>query len=207
MKNPMNRTAALITLLLTFATVLSWNTLLPGSSGQAAPKATIAFPKPNSPSVPRSVTNGKIAFASGRDGSPEVYTMNPDGSDVRRLTFDSKSDARNQNSVPVWSPDGSKIAFTHSHIVVTGTQAASRSEIGVMNSDGSNQRLLTAFDGMDRDPAWSPDGSKILFSRADGAPYRFIEMYMMNADASHQHRLTTSGYSRGAPWSPEGGQI
>ena len=43
MKNRMNRTAALISLLLTFATVLSWNTLLPGSSGQAAPKAISAF--------------------------------------------------------------------------------------------------------------------------------------------------------------------
>src|SRR5438477_1031393 len=41
-----------------------------------------------------------------------------------------------QNTGPVWSPDGSKIAFMHFHIVVTGTQEASRSEIGVMNSDG-----------------------------------------------------------------------
>ena len=206
MKNRMNRMAALISLLLTFATVLSWNTLLPGSSGQAAPKAIIAVPRPNSPSVPKSVTNGKIAFASWRDGSPEIYTMNPDGSDLRRLTFDSKTDVHNQNTGPVWSPDGSKIAFMHFHIVVTGTQEASRSEIGVMNSDGSNQRLLTV-DGMNRDPAWSPDGSKILFSRAGGAPDRFVEIYLMNADGSDQHRLTTSSYNGGATWSPDGAQI
>jgi Tol biopolymer transport system component len=206
MRNRVNRRAALVSLLLTLATVLNWSTL-PGSSSQAAPKAIGAVPGPNSPSVPRSITNGKIAFASWRDGSPEIYTMNPDGREVRRLTFDSKPDVSNQNTGPVWSPDGSKIAFTHHHIVVTGTDAASRSEIGIMNSDGSNQRLLTAFDGMDRAPAWSPDGTKILFSRADGAPYRFIEIYVMNADGSDQHRLTTSGYSGGATWSPDGGQI
>ncbi len=48
----------------------------------------------------------KIAFTSKRDGNPEIYTMNADGSGVRRLTNNPRDD-----SDPDWSSDGTKIAF------------------------------------------------------------------------------------------------
>src|SRR5215211_8163015 len=50
--------------------------------------------------------NGKIAFWSSRDGNAEIYTMNPNGQGVDRLTNNSVGDFS-----PAWSPDGNKIAF------------------------------------------------------------------------------------------------
>src|SRR5262245_35575198 len=49
----------------------------------------------------------QIAFMSGRDGNPEIYVMNVDGTNVRRLTNHPAGD-----SSPTWSPSGSQIAFT-----------------------------------------------------------------------------------------------
>src|SRR5689334_19079267 len=51
-------------------------------------------------------TNGKIAFTSQRDGNPEIYVMNADGSGQTRLTNNPRGD-----EFPAWSPDGTKIAF------------------------------------------------------------------------------------------------
>ena len=57
--------------------------------------------------------NGKIAFKSGQD---EIWTVNPDGTSLTQLTFNSvpatcRSDGAEE---PVWSPDGSKIVYTSS---------------------------------------------------------------------------------------------
>ncbi|MEL7236513.1 MAG: translocation protein TolB, partial [Chloroflexota bacterium] len=99
------------------------------------------------------ITNGKIAFASNRDGNYEIYTMASDGSDVQRLTFNEGGDFD-----PDWSPDGTKIAFSSQQDIV--------SDIIIMDSDGSNQINLTNNpDGGDLYPSWSPDGTKIAFSR------------------------------------------
>jgi dipeptidyl aminopeptidase/acylaminoacyl peptidase len=83
-----------------------------GAAGTARP----AFPS----------SNGKITFASERDGDFELYLMSADGYDQTRLTTDPADDRE-----PAWSPDGSKLAF------------ASELEIFVMNADGSERTKLT----------------------------------------------------------------
>ncbi len=50
---------------------------------------------------------GLIAFYSNRDGNYKIYSIRPDGSDLKRLTFDPASD-----QTPAWSPDGTRIAFS-----------------------------------------------------------------------------------------------
>jgi Tol biopolymer transport system component len=74
---------------------------------------------------------------STRDGNAEIYVMNADGSNVRRLTSDSSID-----DDPAWSPDGTKIAFVSNRDRDNG-------DIYVMNADGSGQTRLS-FSGYPR---------------------------------------------------------
>ncbi len=139
-----------------------------------------------------SAAQGKIAFASERDGNGEIYVMNADGSDQRNLTNHPAADWR-----PVWSSDGTKIAFV--------SNRDGNDEVYVMNADGSNQRNLTNHPAVDWQPAWSPDGTKIAFaSNRDETG----EIYVMNADGSGQRNLTNHHARDWYPaWSPDGTKI
>ena len=97
---------------------------------------------------------GLIAFVSDRDGNGEIYVMNADGSDQRRLTHFGDFDG-----VPTWSPDGKQLAF-YTHL------SYSKWIIQAMDADGSNQRALTDNDACDGAPFWSPDGTRIAFTAA-----------------------------------------
>jgi len=133
---------------------------------------------------------GKIAFASTRDGSEQVYVMNADGTNQTRLTSSLPG-----NYYPAWSPDGTRIVFT--------SELDSRQRIYVMNADGSNQTPLTTGNGDDHSPAWSPDGTKIAFvSTRDGG---WLRIWVMNADGGDQRPLTTNPTADASPaWSPDG---
>ncbi|MGI9121116.1 MAG: hypothetical protein ACR2G7_13525 [Acidimicrobiales bacterium] len=81
-----------------------------------------------------------------------------------------------------------------------------------MNPDGSNQVVLTPDpDLLSNDPSWSPDGTKIAYSRFPNRTEAMnfnAEVYVMNADGSNDTRLTFSpGEDRGTSWSPDGSKI
>jgi YVTN family beta-propeller protein len=136
---------------------------------------------------PDNLAGTKIAFVSNRDGPWNIYVMNPDGTNLTRLTT-----AVANNSDPDWSPDGSKIAFW--------SDRDGNYEIYVMNADGSDQKRLTERPGFDFNPAWSPDGSKIAFV-SDWA------ICVMNSDGSNQVQLTSTGLNGSPAWSPDGKKI
>src|SRR5660397_35591 len=146
------------------------------------------------------VSNGKIAFVSQRDGNDEIYTMNADGSNVHRLTFDPIGSPKNDLG-PVWSPDGTRIAFV--------SNRDGNYEIYVMNADGSNQQRLTSSIYSDLNPTWSPDGTRIAFAtNRDWAISVGYEIYVMNTDGSNQQRLTYNSVDDVKPaWSPDGTKI
>jgi Tol biopolymer transport system component len=134
----------------------------------------------------------KIAFASTRDGNPEIYVMDPNGLNVVRLTNNPADDAQ-----PAWSPDGSKIAFA--------SNRDGNDEIYVMAANGTGQTNLTNSPGSDLVPAWSPDGTKIAFQSDRETNYA---IWVMNADGSNPVRLTDPSAPAGAPaWSPDGTRI
>lgn len=97
---------------------------------------------------------------------------------------------------PVWSPDGTKIAFV-SYRYGDGA-------IYIMNADGSNLTRLTNYASYD--PLWSPDGTKIVFRTYDTRGSSIGEIYVMDADGSNQTRLTNYSCFN-AVWSPDGTKI
>jgi Tol biopolymer transport system component len=151
----------------------------------------------------------KIAWLSRGHGTrADVFVMNADGSDQQNLT--PKPGNRGE---PRWSPDGRAILFT---AVPPGQppspSAAPYRDVYVMNADGSGQRNLTptpeagAFD-----PAWSPDGQHIAFTRLAGSPGE-VRIVVMNADGSAKHAVTPTLAHPGdrapaAVWSPDGRRI
>jgi Tol biopolymer transport system component len=86
-------------------------------------------------------------------------------------------------------------------------------EIYLMGADGRNQINLTNNDALEIYPAWSPDGSKIVFISSRTSKYESTgtydyEIYVMNADGSNQIRLTDNDQREGYPaWSPDGSKI
>jgi len=141
----------------------------------------------------------KLAFSRGIGRNGEVYTMNADGTGETQLTHASCWGPR-------WSPDGSKIAFASYRDDDPATPEIT-SQVYVMDADGANQSRLTHSTVSDFEPAWSPDGTRIAFTRYVQGVRR--DIYTMNADGSGEVCLTaeidTYWQSPNSPdWSPDG---
>jgi Tol biopolymer transport system component len=138
----------------------------------------------------------RIAFISGRDDPDPldrylasfIYVMNADGSGVTRITFGKGGDYR-----PVWSPDGTRIAF---YSFAEGT-----SNIYTVHPDGSGRTRITNDPAGATDPAWSPDGTRIAFTSYQGGG---ANISVMQADGSGVTQLTFTGHDINPAWSPDG---
>jgi parallel beta-helix repeat protein len=98
---------------------------------------------------------------------------------------------------------------TNNTIGVEEEYSSSNYDVLVMNADGTNQTQLTSGISWDSYPAWSPDGTKILFTRNDPtSDIICLKIWTMNTDGTGQTRLTTgSAADYGGTWSPDGSQI
>jgi Tol biopolymer transport system component len=126
----------------------------------------------------------RIAFASNREEGTgfQIYIMNADGSDQKRLGDVQPGD----NSHPSWSPDGSQIVF-QSKRDTNSNLLDDNFDIYLMNSDGSGVNILTTHEADDTEPSWSPDGRKIAFlSERSGQD----EVYLMGPDGANLEQLT-----------------
>jgi Tol biopolymer transport system component len=167
----------------------------------AAAPASAAFPG----------ANGSIAFSEGAiipDGGElsehsQIFTIEPNGADLRQLTHVGKSQAA---ALPDWSPDGRRIAFESNRSGAFG--------IWVMNADGSGQTRLSGQEGFgDFYPSWSPDGNLILYSHCtEVAGFGFFsrcDIDSMNADGTGKKTLLSDGrwLNTRPQFSPNGEQI
>jgi Tol biopolymer transport system component len=133
----------------------------------------------------------RIAFT--RDGAPEnggyttIYAINPDGTGLQQMVQAAEH--------PAWSPNHTKLAFRRYAIANFG--------IGTINPDGTGLTAITTNTD-DRDPRFSPDGTKIAFARA--ASTGQYDLWIMNADGTGQTPITaTPGYTEFEPdFSPDG---
>jgi Tol biopolymer transport system component len=120
----------------------------------------------------------KIAWSSSRDGNFEIYSMDANGENQKRLTNDPDDDKN-----PAWqTKSGQKIAFSATRDF--------NNEIYVIDAaDGANPTNLTNDFGWDDYPAWSPDGTRIAFAslRDDNG-----EIYVMDLDGGNPTNLTNN---------------
>lgn len=162
----------------------------------------------NAGTVSRSPTpspdGGRIAFAVSMevlgtgDRIDDLFAVDRDGRNMQRLTS-----AAGYDDSPAWSPAGGRIAYHH-------WETGGRSDIWVMNADGTNPVNLTAdmhASGFRRAPAWSRDGTRIAFSQSEFGPDgTTASIWIMNADGTNKRRLTATltGFDNAPTWSPDG---
>ena len=142
-------------------------------------------------------------FTERGKGSAKLMRVRRDGTGAEVLTDDSVFNA----GFPSFSADGKEVAFrAWSKDGVADRQMGLR----VLNLESRRLRVLTT--GYDNLPLWSPDGSRIMFTRgvkiAPGGKWSNFDIYTVRPDGSDLRRLTTHTSSDGhAVWTPDGKQI
>jgi len=158
----------------------------------------------------------KIVFTSSRDGDLDIYTMDSDGSNVRRLTHTLGYDGG-----PFFSPDGKWIVYRAHHPESEDEKARYRAllardlvspneiDLWIMRSDGAQQRQLTRLGGASFAPAFFPDSKRILFaSNYEHSGSSQFELYAVHRDGSKLERITWAGGFNAFPqFSPDGKRV
>ena len=155
-------------------------------------------------STPLGGGSGQIAFASDRNGMPQIFIINTDGSDLQQV-----SNMPGGACQPDWSPNGLQIVF------ISPCPARQNDHPGanlyVINVDGEGLVELPPIDGGAFDPAWSPDGIRIAFTSLQ---HGLAQIYILNMNDYMVAPLTKSSAdvlrpdsSRQPVWSPNGKQI
>jgi Tol biopolymer transport system component len=151
-----------------------------------------------------------------RDGDLDIYTMDTNGRNVRRLTSKLGYDGG-----PFFSADGKQIVYRAYHPQTPKEIESYRQklaenvivpnvfELWVMNADGSNKRQVTRLGAASFAPFFFPDGRRIIFSSNMNDPKgRNFDLYIVNTDGTGLERITFNETFDGFPmFSPDGKRL
>jgi Tol biopolymer transport system component len=142
----------------------------------------------------------KIAFDdAGRNGLPQLFTMNADGTDVQQVTHLAGGAAD-----PSYSPDGSWLVFDH--LPPSGCCG----NIFAIRPDGTGLHQITHFttQTFPFQPEFSPDGQRIVFWEQSAHGGKFAAIFVMRADGTDIRQVTPLRMDAAHPkWSPDGSKI
>jgi Tol biopolymer transport system component len=160
--------------------------------------------------------DGSLIFTSTRDGDLDLYRMDADGKNVKRLT-----DTPGYDGGAFFSPDCSRIVWRASRpkegpeledykrLLAQGLVRPSKLEIWVADADGSAARQVTYLDAASFAPSFFPSGDRLLFSSNYGDPKgREFDLWAINTDGSGLERITwTPGFEGFPLFSPDGTRL
>jgi dipeptidyl aminopeptidase/acylaminoacyl peptidase len=157
----------------------------------------------------------EIVYQEG-SGTAVLGIMSADGSSRRLIDLTGQADLA-KVEYPEWSPGGDRIAFTGTYLVEREGETLAPYDIFTVAPDGSGLTQLTVQGDPDDsvgpsfEPEWSPDGTRIAFSRwwDPGDTSYQPTIWVMNADGSDQHLLVAEDdLDLEKPvWSPDGTRI
>jgi len=162
----------------------------------------------------------QIAFSRPDDrGIAQIWVVNADGSGMRQITH-----SNTHKIAPSWSPDGKEMVFVL--VRNPSSQSDPQPEIGIMNSEGTNERILTTEDRVNvrvnpdgsttvcetandaNAPAWSSVDNRIAFW--SGIENQYGQIWVINSDGTGSKQLTEDCSHRNSDdpsWSPDGKKI
>ena len=164
--------------------------------------------------APAAANDGRIAFLSDRDGTIDIYVMNGDGRDVRRLTTGAPLEGGAEdleNSRLAWSPQNDRVAFDGAYGPVEPNclQHCDGWAVSVVGSDGSGLRQIATNA---RAPAWSPDGRSLAFQSDVGAvdydDSASVTIARLDGSGSTRVNALNGGGARPGPvWSAQANEL
>jgi Tol biopolymer transport system component len=155
---------------------------------------------------------GRIVFTSARDGDLDIYEMDENGGNLRRLTstpgYDGGAFYNADCTQIVWRasrPAGADLE-EYRALLADGLVKPSKMELFVANADGSAARQITANGAANFCPYFTPDGKRIIYSsNAADARGRDFDLYIVSKDGGEPERITFAPAFDGFPmFSPDG---
>ena len=141
--------------------------------------------------------NAKVVFSASQNGNSNLYVMDDDGGNIKKITDNTNSDWK-----PRWSPNGRRIAFARD---TTPNDGSVKPYIYIMNTDGTSARQISAHIGYILDLAFSPDGTKLMFNTTL-LGINIINLNAIDLDNIESNLLTRTHIFH-LDWSPDGKQI
>ena len=136
----------------------------------------------------------EIALTMSYEGNPDIYLMNANGENIRRVTDHPALDVE-----PFWSPDGQRIIFSSGR--------APLAHLYSVKKNGESIERLTFAGRFNSSPAWNPKGEKIVFSGDLGG---YFDLFLLNPNGTGLQRLTQSQNKENnehPSWSADGRHI